>query len=95
MVTHEPDMAAFADRERALPRRAHRERPADAAGADLMLSNTLVLALRAIRRNALRSSLTMLGIVIGVAAVIAMVTLGSGATREGHRRHLEPRRPTC
>ena len=38
------------------------------------------LALREIRRNALRSSLTMLGVVIGVAAVIVMVTLGSGAT---------------
>src|SRR3990172_7578034 len=37
-------------------------------------------ALREIRRNLLRSSLTMLGVVIGVAAVIAMVTLGSGAT---------------
>jgi putative ABC transport system permease protein len=45
-----------------------------------MLRDALVLALRAIRRNALRSSLTTLGIVIGVAAVIVMVTLGSGAT---------------
>jgi putative ABC transport system permease protein len=42
--------------------------------------NALLLALRAIRRNALRSSLTVLGIVIGVAAVIVMVTLGRGAT---------------
>jgi putative ABC transport system permease protein len=40
----------------------------------------LRLALQAIRRNPLRSSLTVLGIVIGVAAVIAMVTIGSGAT---------------
>jgi putative ABC transport system permease protein len=38
------------------------------------------LALQAIRRNVLRSSLTVLGIVIGVAAVIAMVTIGAGAT---------------
>jgi putative ABC transport system permease protein len=38
------------------------------------------LALREIRRNVLRSSLTMLGVIIGVAAVIVMVTLGSGAT---------------
>ncbi|MFZ7127447.1 MAG: ABC transporter permease [Desulfobacterales bacterium] len=45
-----------------------------------MLWETILLAQRAIRRNALRSSLTILGIVIGVAAVIAMVTLGSGAT---------------
>jgi putative ABC transport system permease protein len=46
-----------------------------------MLFNALLLALRAIRRNLLRSFLTVLGIVIGVAAVITMVTLGNGATR--------------
>ena len=46
-----------------------------------MLWNTILLALRAIRRNLLRSFLTVLGIVIGVAAVITMVTLGNGATR--------------
>ncbi|MBN1209023.1 MAG: ABC transporter permease [Myxococcaceae bacterium] len=46
-----------------------------------MLWNTLLLALRAIRRNLMRSILTILGIVIGVAAVITMVTLGNGATR--------------
>ncbi|MFO1217300.1 MAG: ABC transporter permease [Burkholderiaceae bacterium] len=46
-----------------------------------MFLNTLLLALREIRRNLLRSFLTMLGIVIGVSAVITMVTLGNGATR--------------
>jgi putative ABC transport system permease protein len=46
-----------------------------------MIWNTFILALRAIRRNLLRSFLTILGIVIGVAAVITMVTLGDGATR--------------
>lgn len=45
-----------------------------------MWFNTLLLALREIRRNLLRSFLTMLGIVIGVSAVITMVTLGNGAT---------------
>lgn len=45
-----------------------------------MLGNSLLLALREIRRNVLRSILTLLGIVIGVAAVIVMVTLGEGAT---------------
>lgn len=45
-----------------------------------MLGEAILLAVRAIRRNVLRSSLTILGIVIGVAAVITMVTLGSGAT---------------
>jgi putative ABC transport system permease protein len=43
--------------------------------------STILLALREIRRNILRSSLTTLGIVIGVSAVITMVTLGNGATR--------------
>ena len=45
-----------------------------------MIGNAFVLAGRAIRRNLLRSSLTVLGIVIGVAAVITMVTIGKGAT---------------
>jgi putative ABC transport system permease protein len=41
---------------------------------------TLIMALREIRRNTMRSILTTLGIVIGVASVIAMITLGRGAT---------------
>jgi putative ABC transport system permease protein len=40
----------------------------------------MILALREIRRNVMRSVLTILGIVIGVAAVIIMVTIGEGAT---------------
>jgi putative ABC transport system permease protein len=47
-----------------------------------MLFNAIVLALREIRRNVLRSSLTTLGIIIGVASVIIMVTLGNGATAQ-------------
>jgi putative ABC transport system permease protein len=45
-----------------------------------MIWNAILLALSAIRRNTMRSVLTVLGIIIGVAAVIAMVTLGNGAT---------------
>ena len=45
-----------------------------------MLWNALLLAMREIQRNVLRSVLTILGIVIGVAAVIVMVTLGGGVT---------------
>nr|WP_281501104.1 ABC transporter permease [Erythrobacter sp. F6033] len=41
---------------------------------------TLLLALREIRRHLLRSILTTLGIIIGVAAVVTMVTLGNGVT---------------
>jgi putative ABC transport system permease protein len=47
-----------------------------------MVWNTLQQALREIRRYVMRSFLTILGIVIGVAAVITMVTLGDGATAE-------------
>jgi putative ABC transport system permease protein len=47
-----------------------------------MFWNTILLAFRAIRRNILRSFLTVLGIVIGVAAVITMVTIGGGATAQ-------------
>jgi putative ABC transport system permease protein len=46
-----------------------------------MLFSILILALRSIRRNLLRSFLTVLGIVIGVSAVVTMVTLGNGATQ--------------
>jgi putative ABC transport system permease protein len=47
-----------------------------------MIWETVRLALRSVRRNALRSFLTLLGIVIGVAAVIAMLTIGSGTTEK-------------
>ena len=47
-----------------------------------MLGNALLLALRELRRNVMRSFLTMLGIIIGVAAVIILVTLGGGATQQ-------------
>ncbi len=46
-----------------------------------MLYSVFMLALRSVRRNLLRSFLTILGIVIGVGAVITMVTLGNGATQ--------------
>jgi putative ABC transport system permease protein len=49
-----------------------------------MIWNTLLLALREIRRNVTRAFLTILGILIGVSAVITMVTLGNGATRAVH-----------
>ena len=45
-----------------------------------MIANAFLLALREIRNNLLRAGLTTLGIIIGVGAVIMMVTLGNGAT---------------
>jgi putative ABC transport system permease protein len=47
-----------------------------------MLLETVRLAFQAIVRNALRSFLTVLGVVIGVGAVIAMVTIGNGTTAQ-------------
>ena len=47
---------------------------------------TFVMALRALRRNKLRTALTMLGIIIGVAAVITMVSIGNGATSQVERQ---------
>ncbi|RWJ35570.1 MAG: FtsX-like permease family protein [Mesorhizobium sp.] len=47
-----------------------------------MIWETVRLSLLSVRRNVLRSFLTLLGIVIGVAAVIAMLTIGSGTTEK-------------
>jgi putative ABC transport system permease protein len=48
----------------------------------MMLWSAILLALRELKRNVMRSALTMLGIVIGVGAVITMVTIGEGATEQ-------------
>ena len=103
LVTHEPDMARFADRiitmrdgaivsdERVDPQAAPRpaappQAPAPAAGEIGRLDDlgsfvrmALLAAGRALARNKLRSALTMLGIFIGVAALITMVAVGQGA----------------
>jgi len=47
----------------------------------MMLGETVAVAFQSIRANKLRTALTMLGVIIGVAAVIAMVALGTGAQR--------------
>ena len=49
-----------------------------------LITTTALLAVRAITRHVLRSFLTVSGIVIGVFAVVTMVTLGKGATRSVH-----------
>ena len=47
----------------------------------MSILNNIRIAIRALRSNMLRSSLTVLGIVIGVAAVVALLSIGRGATQ--------------
>jgi macrolide transport system ATP-binding/permease protein len=98
LVTHEPDMAAYADRvitmrdgrvltdERRAPAKDMPTAPASPVEHQPVRTDALAFArmsllasTRAIARNKLRSSLTMLGIFIGVAALITMVAVGQGA----------------
>src|SRR5690606_21751469 len=53
-----------------------------AGGAGVSFLDTLLVALQAVGRNKLRSFLTALGIIIGVASVVTMVQLGQSATRQ-------------
>jgi putative ABC transport system permease protein len=62
------------------------EAAARQGGAKMLIGETVTVALEALRANRLRSFLTMLGIVIGVAAVIAMVAFGRGAERAVNER---------
>ena len=47
-----------------------------------MIFNAFLLALRQIQRNFLRAFLTMLGVIIGVGAVVMMISLGNGVTKQ-------------
>ncbi|MFI4933589.1 MAG: ABC transporter permease [Caulobacterales bacterium] len=104
VVTHEADIAAYADRvvtmrdgqivsDQTKPRPAGSGRPAALARAEPGLPLKIThdgfsfaygamivgAAVQALTRNKMRSALTMLGVFIGVAALIAMVALGQGA----------------
>jgi putative ABC transport system permease protein len=66
----------------ALPPKA----PVGSGRSPLLIGETIGVALSAVRANKLRSFLTMLGVVIGVAAVIAMVAIGRGAQESVNAR---------
>jgi macrolide transport system ATP-binding/permease protein len=111
VVTHEADIAAYADRTLTMrdgevvsderkPESAGRAQRSQAA-ARQPLPDTLrahafwafaimimAAAVQAIRRNIMRSALTMLGVFIGVAALIAMVAVGQGAN-DAVRKQIE------
>ncbi len=117
VVTHEADIAAYADRvltmrdgqvisDKRNPKPARTAQGARAANDGLALLQTnaaaaprrnaawafglmiLAAAVQAIRRNMMRSALTMLGVFIGVAALIAMVAVGQGAN-DAVRKQIE------
>ena len=80
LVTHEPDISRFT-------RRIILSRTAGlSTGAIMRPLASLKVALRALRVNKMRSFLTMLGIIIGVGAVIVMVAIGSGAREKISRQ---------
>ncbi|MDO8431879.1 MAG: ABC transporter permease [Candidatus Binatus sp.] len=103
VVTHDADIAAYADRvitfrdgailsdtRKAAQPAAHAEATGVAQTTEqsptavrdeawTFATMSLAAAARALRRNKMRAALTMLGIFIGVAAVIAMVAIGNGA----------------
>jgi macrolide transport system ATP-binding/permease protein len=118
VVTHEADIAAYADRvvtmrdgrvksdERsaqassgigsglpgppvaAVPAKEHRATVPPPATLSAFASMVVSAALQALGRNKMRSALTMLGVFIGVAALIAMVAVGQGAN-EAVRKQIE------
>ena len=101
VVTHEPDIGAYADRvitmrdgaivsderqrtaasaSRPVPEAVSAPRPsAEPVLPFAFLGMIATAALQALSRNRMRSALTMLGVFIGVAALIAMVAVGDGA----------------
>jgi macrolide transport system ATP-binding/permease protein len=104
VVTHEADIAAYADRTITMrdgqviadasrpdaaasgPIRAAPAPASRAQGPWAFAAMILSVALQSIGRNATRSFLTMLGIFIGVAALIAMVAVGQGASASVQKR---------
>jgi len=100
MVTHEPDVAAWANRvihikdgqviedttkpgAQACAGQSHLALPSHSAATLTMaeFGEHFMSALRSMASNKMRSFLTMLGVIIGVAAIVAMLALGRGAQK--------------
>ena len=82
LITHEDDVAAHAQPADPAGRRPDRRRRAAAATVTRMsLFEIIRFALRGVSANKLRSGLTVLGILIGVAAVILLVAVGNGSAK--------------
>ena len=97
VITHDPEVAAHAHRvvriadgrilddqpaPAAAPAPAAGTAPAGAGSVLPELGEAVKVALRSLRVNLLRTALTLLGIVIGVASVIAMLAVGEGSRRD-------------
>ena len=78
LVGDEP-VCGRVDAQAVLDARARRARGCLREGRRMMLLESFGIALRSLRANKMRSFLTMLGIIIGVASVITMVAVGAGA----------------
>ena len=88
LITHEHDVAQRAERSDRDPRRPASGSPTRRRGADsrwmrrMNWRDTFRTATEAVRTHRLRSALTMLGILIGITAVVLTVGLGEGAQAE-------------
>ena len=98
LVTHDSDIAAYAHRvvriadgritsdehqgERGEPETAGVGAGKDARPGVAVLGEALKMAVRSLAHNRLRTALTMLGIIIGVASVVALMAIGNGAKQE-------------
>ena len=77
LITHNPEVAEVAQPARPPPRRRDRRR---GRGGGMSLLELVRLALSRLRRGRVRAALTMLGVIIGVASVVGLVSVGRGTT---------------